>query len=699
MILAAALCAASLSAAEVDAKAQAKTTWLEAAKAGDVWTCLQLEAWGRNHKPAVKLGPALDGSAVYGEMLFAFPSWISYMMDFGDRVVVATQERAFAIAPDGRPLHPSVLLAPEGGRQTAGFGGLSMGTCRLRRLDDPPRQRFEIGSTVLADGRHPVALGMELGPMQSWDDDLVVADDGSAVATVITSDDGPNGRSQQRVLIATDRMRYVDSSREPVGVGRGGAWLLARGHGREGQILVRGERRQPIVAGATGPGLAACLSEGKALLIKRDGSDALLSGAPAIGDYAGLVTLGSWLVMGSGYGAKVVSQGDLMGDNAGATVEQPPTLAFWRWADLLANPAAKPVTTMVGDLSVVGDQPAALWVWKDAALDRIDLSGNEPVRSHYLDAAAPIRWASTEMHCLRIEHEKPQRFALYGPDKAMLWTGECSNLLVKRRDLALSEHRDKDDHIARRLQWLSPEAGKRRTVPLPLPAEVESVSVSVYPPDLVVARGDAGAWWSFGFDGKPVDSGNERGARGVDRPSCPDMGWFMPLGRFYREGARAFTKAEGLPEDPMQRLQLQDAWRIAGSTVLLETSGRVLLSGRKRGEWIDLGAAGGAQRIGLRGTTPALMRESDAKPIAVLIPGPKLDKPAVGPDAVDLPAGPWRLDGSRFTPPRGRQQEWDFPRVGWGWVRLRSPEASGLFIVTGSALIELDPDAARIFGK
>jgi hypothetical protein len=694
------VCAAALFASEADPRAQARATWSEALKAGDAWTCLQLEAWARGRKPAYKLGAALGGSTVSGEVLFALPDTVANVFDAGDRIVMTTYQRAYVVAPDGRPLQASVQLTPEWGRQAAGYGAQAVGACRRRHGDAPGERRIvELGSTVIADGSHPVSQTIPLGPTQRWDQDMAVADDGSAVVTVIISDsDAPNGRNDRSMVVATDKVRIVEDCREPFGVGRRAAWLLARN--ADGVLLVRGDQRQTVTAGAPGPGLAACVRGGKALLIGIDGKEQPLTGAPALGDAADVITVGTWLVMGSGYGAKIVSEGDLLGENAGEVTEQPPTLAFWRWSDLQTNPTAKPVTTMPGELSQATQYAAAVWLWKGSAIDVIDLSGAEPVRSHYMDVRDPIRWVSTNQHCLRVEYEKPRRFELYGPDKAELWSGECVGIEVKRRDLALSEHRGKDDRHEWRLQWLDATPGKRRSVPLQLPPEDQRLNVSVSAPDMVIARGDMGEWRQANFAGKVIDAANERGPQGVDRPSCPEWSWFMATGRYYREGAHVYEKSMGPPEDIMSRLSLLDAWRVSGSTVLLNGDGRVLISGRRRGEWIEAGIAPGGSRLALSGNQPAVMRGDESKPIALLVPGPKLvEARDRTPDAIDFPAGPWRLERGRFTPPRGRQYEWDDQRVGWGGVHLRSPDGSGLFIITPSALIELDPDAARFFGK
>lgn len=689
------LVASTLLAGEVDPKAQAKTVWSEALKQGDAWTCLQLESWARDRKPAVRLGSALGDSAVVGEVRFALPAYVTHICDLGERVVMATAERAWVAAPDGRPVQPSVRLRPVGGWQQTGYGGKVIGTVRRVRHDG--KVALEFGAVALADGRPQLETRLELTPVQHWGEELALSYDGKAFATIVVTEDGAERRRTRNVAIAAEKKTWiVGECREPYGIGPAGAWLLARGLGDVGPLLVRGDKRTPIIAGAAGPGIAACIIKDKALLIREDGSEAPLTDAPALGSSAGMVTVGSWLVLASGYGAKVISEGDLLGENAGGMTEQPSTLALWRWADLAANPAAKPAAFIQGDLSPAYDRAAALWVWKEAGLDLVDLTGEAPVRSRYLDAPAPIRWATSDMHCLRLEFDKPQRFALYGPDKAELWSGEAQDVQVKRRDVALTTHR-KDGRPSWRLQWLSADAGKRRSVTVAMPVEADDLQVAVYQPDLVLGRGPNRAWWSAGFDGKAIASGDADG--GPPRPDCPEWSWFAPTGRYYREGARVYEKALGTPADAMQRLQLADAWRAGGSVMLLETDGRVQVSGRKRGEWLDLGAAEGAQRFGLRGPVPVLVRD-EAKVVATMASGPKL-LPGDNSTALEIPlGGPWRLaDEMRFTPPRGRQLQWDGERVGWGEVKLRSPDGAGMFIVTASALIELDPDAARMFGK
>lgn len=700
MTVAALLAAASLWAGEADAKAlaaQAKAVWTDAARQGDAWTCLQLEAWARERKPALRLGSVLADSLVTGEVRFALPAYVTHLTDLGDRIVMATSDRAWVVAPDGRPLQPSVRLQPTGGWQITGHGGAVVGVCRRVRNDG--KAALEFGSVALATGAPVAQARLDLAPTQHWGEELVVAADGSALATIMVSEDGLDRMRVRNTLVAVDKRTWiVRECREPFGVGPHGAWLLARGLGNRGYLLVRGDARTAIAAGAAGPGIAGCVIDGKAVLVGAKGADSPLAGAPAAGEHVGMISVGGWLVMGSGYGAKVMSAGDLLGEDAGGLVDQPPTLALWRWADLLADPAAKPVTTMPGELSQAHDRPAAIWVWKDKALDLVDLQGDAPVRTRWLEAEAPIAWASSDMHCVRLQHGEPQRSVLYGPDKAVLWSGECQDLRVKRRDLALSDHRDGDGRVSRRLQWLSSDPAKRRTVPVAIAPEADECQVSVYPPDLVLGRGPRRSWWTAGFDGKALDSGDGDAARPI--PDCPEWNWFAPTGRYYREGARVYEKALGPPAEPLHRLQLADAWRMSSTTMLLQNDGRVLVSGRKRGEWSEIGVAEGAQRLGLIGPLPALLRE-DGRPLSLMVPGPKLSAIVKGDPAQELPVGgPWRLmDDGRFTPPRSRQLQWDGDRVGWGWVRLRSPDGSGLFVITASALIELDPDAARLFGK
>lgn len=698
------LAALSLAAGEPDPAAQAKTVWSTAAKAGDFWTCLQLESWGRARTPAVRLGPALGASTTIGDPLFALPDRISDIVDLGDRLVTWTRERVFLLAPDGRPLQPSLVCSVEGGDKQVGFGGNVIGSVRQ---DERNMRRFlTLAAQRLADGKVVISAEHNLGQMHAWDGGAVVADDGSAIATHLGVDDParpPNAERPRMIVVASDRLPQpviVGGLHRPLGIGRSGAWLIAhnaRGH----MMLVRpegqGQRRQRILGAAIGPGLAACMVEKVPTLVKIDGSDVPLQGGPAIGNDHTLMTVGGWLVLSSGYGAKAVSEGDLLGEGAGQVTDQPCTLALWRWADLAADPAAKPAMTVVGQPSRADDQAAGLWLWEGNAVDLLDLSGREPARSRVLDAPAAVGWVNSNLHCL-VVHLPDDRKLVYSPERKVLWDGAASSLSVKRRDLMLVEVR-KGERSEFSLVWLAEDPEKRRSVRLPLRPGEYIAAVSHRAPDRVMINHDGeGSWRVVDFEAKGQMSSSIPPAPPVERPDVAELSWYMPWGRFYREGARLVAKAAGPSADLMARINLRDAWRVGGTTLLLDDDGRVWSSGRKKGEWIEIGQALRADRFAMSGKLLLLARGD--RPMAVFAPGPKLDPADRAAQVEPLPPGPWRIDRrTRFVQPRGKQYDWDFARVAWGDIALRSPEQSGLFIVTDPLVLELVPEMARFFGS
>jgi len=410
-----------------------------------------------------------------------------------------------------------------------------------------------------------------------------------------------------------------------------------------------------------------------------------------------LESVGDYLVLGTGHGAKVMSAGDLLGENAGVEIEQPESVALWRWTDLRADPAAKPLATYVTPLSRARQFSAALWLWDGltTGVDILDLSGVAPLRSRYLDAAAPVKWVWTSAFATVVMYGEGRR-ALYDPAKREIWSGVSESVVVQRRDLALVGLADKEGPRWQ-LHRLSSQAAERTVVDLALPRRELDVNVGYRIHDFAMARAD-GQWWRVGLDGQAIDHGPDEGPDGQDlRPRA--WGCADPSGRWFSDGARVFSKELGRPVEVAGRLDLQDAWRFGPTTMLLEQDRRVLASGRKRGEWQDLGRVHEADAFALAGTTAVLAGGGRRQGLRSILAGPRLGEVSSG-DTQEMPGGPWRLErDGRFVVPKGKQYRWDGERVGFWPVRLRSPESSGLLVVARSLLIELTPEAAKVIGR
>lgn len=680
--------ATALPAAEPDPRAQAKAVWSEASRTGDLWTCFQLEEWGKAQKPALKLGPAMPGVLVAGSTLSALPEAVVSLADLGERVVATTPRRLFVLAPDGRPLQRSLPLPFPAWTQALGPGGrsLAVGVVAAGEGERPPTLR--VGAIATEQGRQLLSIVQNVERGQSLEG-LVVADDGSAAAAYLYGDSDHPALGRQVLVATRDKAVPIRNAWSPVAVGRNGAWAVVYGDG--GRDLVRGERRQRIDAVACGPGLAAVLAGGVVSIVLADGSDRVLETGVAIGTDPVLSSVGGWLALNSGWGAKVTSDGDLLGEGAGTQVEQPSTLVLWRWADLANDPAARPAATMVCGSTLADDHPASLLLWNDRRIDLLDLGGPEPQRRLRQNVPLPVSWAAIDHHLLTVSFGEGRR-ALYGPDGSELWAGVADGLQVRRQDMALSWRQDRAaKSYAWQLQWLAADPEKRREVPAELEPLDLAVEVGFRGQDWVVGRTEK-RWRRVGLDGKLIDQGD------AARPQT--LEWDVFPGRFYRDGGHIIPRVQARSE-PSGRFFIQDGWRFGAMTMLLDDRGRVLSSGKKKGDWTEIGVIPAGDRFAMAARTPIVVGPPDNLALGTLTPGPKAV--AQVPDglakAEEMPPGPWRIeDATTFSLPRGKRLRWDSDRIGFEPLRLRSPEGAGLFVVTRTALLELQAEEARAVG-
>jgi hypothetical protein len=385
---------------------------------------------------------------------------------------------------------------------------------------------------------------------------------------------------------------------------------------------------------------------------------------------------------------------------ASAQVEQPPTLALWRWADLARDPQAPPQTLMPGQLSVAWNCAASLVVWADRTVACVDLDGEQPVRRVVREAPYPVDWAGIDKHLMILDLGQDRREVL-AEDGTVLWQGTARQVWVCRRNLALTMQVQGDGPPAFQVQTLSAKTEERRSAALQLPAQPWNIAIDAWR-NRAVATADNQPWHELALDGKL----RSQATQADQRVPAVEV-WNPPAGRFDRFGPRWFPKVAGQPADLPQRLMLRDAWRFptpsGAVTALISDSQQVWFPGRKRGEWLDLGAAPTGDRFAMAGKQPVVLSwERDAHIVRVLAPGPALVEPQqvarLG-VATEMQPGPWRVDGWRFVVPGGGEMLWDPQRAGFAPRRLRSPDKGGLLVVTRSVAIDLDKDVVRWVGK
>ena len=679
-----------------EARTRAKATWSEAAKAQDLWGCLMLEEWGREQKPVLRLGPVLLDSVIYGRTVFAVPEHMRSLVDLGDRVLMATDRRAWLLTLDGRPMQPGVVLST-GWAQAVGFDG---GVIASGTRQNWPSRVIDLGSTRMADGRPVIRMRMPIIDQQDLDGIGSVADDGSAIACAVPSNEPrfAPARSVWVAIVNRPEPIKIPNAWSPIAVGRNGAWVVI--HNQKGQVLVRGDEQVHITWPSAGPGVLACFLHKKPVLVLPDGKDVPLPVGRPLGGDARMMTIGNWLVLATGSGVKTKSDGGIFGDNAGQDVDLPASVMLWRWTELAADPTHPAAETVVGQVERATQFAAALWIWSSSrALDLLDLTGKQSLRTKYIDTPSDISWPWTSGNCLVVRTD-PTKHMVYGPDKSEIWTGECDPLWVKRPDLALTR-RIRNNVFSYQLQRMSADRSARKEIPLDvLPPVDQGINVGFRRDDWLIAF-QPGAWRRLDLAGKLIDQGVDGVQPGP--PGCQE--WDIPWetgGRFYRDNARAFPKAAPSPSQFNERLLVQDAWRFGPVTILIDDDYHIQARsqpGRKHGEWNELGEVTGADHLALAGSLPVIANGNNFA-LASLIGGPALNrKLAPGLAATDFGPGPWRINDMNFVVPRGHEYVWDGDHLGFWPHRLRSPDDASLLVITRSVLIELEGDAARLVGR
>jgi hypothetical protein len=669
MILPLLLFAAALGAVEGDAKAEARALYGEAVKSLDVWTMLQLEAWSANN--GGRLHSALPGVEMIGEPLFATPFTISHLHNLPDRVVVTTRDRVYQWAVDGRPLSLSWPLPFGTWEDTVEPLGQALGLLGRRSNDDDTRT-FSLAAVSLGDGS--VRSSSEFsGPSGEHTGAVAVAPDASAVAAEL------HGESTRVIVAIGKEQRILGGWRRPRALGRNGAWMIAD-NGNDRTLITQGGATTRLRDSATGPGSAAVLIKDQASLVKDDGSLAAMEVPMGLGKDAQLVTVGAWLVIASGPGALSKPAIDVLGNLSGGGQPQPPRCAFYRWRDLLADPAAPPVAVEDTSLVVAESEAAAVFRWHGPTIELMDLAGDQPVMRPFATAPGDISWIEAEFQVVTVSLADGKRWLLDATGKELLqptpgW------LEVHSRDWALARA-GADGKEAYQAIHLSVDSTKRNAAPLQIDPGEWRVVLPTLSDQVVAWRDDL--WRRLdAFTGKVIAQGDAESRPSVDRS-------WDPRGRFYARGPRVLRKTAPSPGRQWNAL---DVWRTGRVTTILDRDERVWIS-RKRGEWLDLGQTPGSDRL-VRCNGDLGVSDRDGKVLATITSAGRLDAPR--PMLGELPPGLWQVRDLQFVPPRSGNQVWN-PATGLFPEYLRCCE-DGLLVPLASVVLVLDPAGGKALGR
>ena len=666
-----------LGAVDNDPKAQARALYTEAAKNMDVWTLIQLEAWGERN--GVKMRSVLAGVDVIGDPLLATPFPIGHVHNQVNSVVVTARERVYQWAPDGRPLAQSWRLPGWPSEDTVEPTGKVFGLSSKRdKSGTEDRSFFLVAALRLSDGSVGSRAEIE-GPRNDGPGPVAVASDASAVAAQI------HGGSMRILMAIGDKQSILLGWHQPRGIGKNGSWLIANNPKSELTLRLSDEKSTRLREVAIGPDTAAVMIKSDVSLVKEDGSLIPVQVPIGLGNGALLATIGNWLVVFSGTGATSKPSMDVLGNTSGGGQPQPPTCAFYRWRDLLADPAAEPVAIEAIPFEVAKGQAAAIYRCRGKVLELIDLSGDELAFTPFATAPADIAGIADDFQVTNVALADGQRWLL-DPAGAEILGPTRGSVDVQSTTWALLSDGAGDKRTFTALS-LSTEAVKRSVAKL----EVEPGNWSAVMPifnDQVYIWNNDGIWRRVDpHTGKVIAKGDAEDRQGADRTRDPH-------GRFYVRGPRLFAKRDAPPARPFCAY---DVWRMGRTMAVLDREQHVWVNGRKRNEWIELGWVPGAWRFARTSADPLVVINGESEALISVSAAGKLETPknTVG---IDLPQGLWQAHDLQYVPPRAGNQSWN-PATGMQPDFVRCADADGLLVPMGPVVLVLDATAGKALGR
>jgi hypothetical protein len=432
-------------------------------------------------------------------------------------------------------------------------------------------------------------------------------------------------------------------------------------------------------------------------LIKTDGTLVDLAPAVGLGKGARVHTVGRWLVLGSGRGGQAPPQLDLLGNEIKNDHQpQATTTSFFRWSDLLADPAAPPAFQAEGGFAVAAGEAAAVYVWHDQTITLVDLAGAQAVPRPFAEAGFPVEAVISEASLVKACNDDEDQWLVSDLAGHQLWTGAADACaLFEPAWAVVRQSGAKPSDGSYQLIGLNADAAKRSVVKLQLDAGRWEVTVDRFG-RRALASGTGSKWVDL-----DLSTGKARRS-GATAPVPAAVTREQPLGRYRIEFARLVEKALPALDDPLASWCPKDAWRVGSAMVVLDHYDRVLVPTKRRG-FASIGFCEGGSHFGMS-RVDLVVADENEHVIAGFASGPALIQEFAGKGttvADPLPPGPWRVAGMDYVCPHAGPLQWDAAKAGFAPRALRStPGSQGdLLVITDSLIFAMDAPTAKQMGS
>lgn len=663
-----------------------RALYQDAVTDGDLWTAIQLEAYAKPRGSVMR--GLLGNSKIFGQPLLAFPRNIVAVFDQGERIGVCTEDHYYLIAGDGRPLALATRMQDSVSCASLSMSGKFLATLHGQGMPDPNHRAFYLQIQQVPGGDVGLRFRLIYDKDENITGEICVAEDGSALAFGLH-------RNGKRRLIALhgNQQRAINDAGEPIAVGADAKWLIVRdAKAPRLPVLISEKDQSPLDAAARGPGIAAIIRKGKAQIVDADGSTRALSLPFGIGKDPSLATVGQWLAVGSGSGVPGEESVDALG-NVVAAAQSVQQLALFRWSDLAdAKQKASAVEVIENPVSIARNECAALYLWNGRQVELLDCSGEKPERRALTTLPSAVASVDEVRTRSRVRCQDGS-WAFLDRLGRPLWQGKGSWCELIDPNVVVIQNGNNDKDRTYQIGRLSVDTQEQTTNDLKLEPGPWSIEFDHFSGAGIASR--PAEWADFQWKDGSVGKLH----RSKDRPK-PGTRQFWPMpGRFAHIFGRLFDKTAGDDVSVLNRLHPSDAIGLGPNIIVLGQDHHLIASGRKPGDFLDLGNVDRAHHLMNSDASPVAVVEADDTPCALLVPGPKLDRDI--PEDIRIkpfPGGRWRVNGRTFAAPGANSMVWDEGKAGFDPMRLRCAEDGNMLVITASLVIELDPAIVKLIG-